>query len=255
MEKLWRLFREVGNSLELDKTLAVFDRELKRLVEYSAISIHLREDGALAPAYLAGVEFQKLPALEVYRPIRQEDVRGLADLRAVMAVPLDELGVAAVYRREPFSDGELEVLRQAAGKLLAAVRIAVAYRSAAAQAGLGGAAPLFRRLDAELSRCARESTALAVLACKIEGGREAREAAWSRLRGTCREYDFTAVSGDEFVLVLAGFTPCDLPEKRSRIQAIAAAAGVSARVGAGFFPDDGKDAEDLLAVASRRLHA
>ena len=254
MEKLWRLFRHLGDSLDLDETLATFDHELRAVVEYSSIAIHLRENGCLTPAYLAGLDFQRIPALEVYRPVRQPGLSGFAPLSSMMAAPLEESGVVALYRQKPFADPELNVLTAAASKLVGAARNALAYRAAAMQAGIAGAGALFRKLDSELSRCTRESASLAVLACKIEGAASAREAAWGRLRDTCREYDFAAVSGDEFVLVLAGFTARDLPEKQTRIEAIAAATGVSARVGAAFYPEDGKDSEDLLATASRRLH-
>ena len=254
MEKLWRLFCHVGNSLDLDDTLATFDRELRGLIEYASISIHLKENGLLTPAYMAGPEFQRLPALEIHRPLRHVAVNGLGELRTAMAVPLDQTGVLAVYRRTLFSQLDLETVMAAAPKLLAAVENALRYRSAAQQAGLGGAGALFQKLDAELARCARQSASLAVLACRIEGASAGREATYQRLRGSCREYDFAGAAGDEFVLVLAGFTPRDFPEKRARIEAMAAASGVSATVSAAFFPDDGKDAEDLLAVASRRLH-
>ncbi len=256
MEKLWRLFCRLGNSLDLDENLAAFDAELQRLVEFSSISIHFRRDGELSPIYLAGPDFQTLPVVEVSRPAPGAGPGGPRRLNHRLAVPLDRLGAVAVYRERPFTAAELEILTAAATKLLAAITNALAYRSAAEQAGIAGAGALFRRLDAELSRCVRESASLAVLACKIDGAAAGREAVWSRLRETCREYDFAAHSGDEFVLVLAGFTPRDLPEKLARINAIVSVwTGISVAVGAAFFPEDGKDAEDLLAAASRRLYA
>jgi hypothetical protein len=256
VEKLWRLFYHLGNSLGLDETLATFDAELRAVVEFSSISIHLPENGVLAPVYLAGLEFQRLPAFEISRPARDLAVSGFRELKNAMAAPLEQVGgVVAVHGGEPFSDSEFETFTAAVPKLQAALRNVLAYRNAAEQAGLAGAAALFRKLDAELSRCVRESTSLAILACRIDGEREPRDAAWQRLRGSCREYDFAVSSGDELILVLAGFTRRDLPEKQSRIEEIAATVGVSARVGAAFFPEDGKDAEDLLATASRRVHA
>jgi hypothetical protein len=175
------------------------------------------------------------------RPVQNLELAGFTESKNAMAAPLEHVGgVAAVYRRKPFSHPEFETFTAAIAKLQAVLRNVLAYRKAAEQAGLAGASALFRKLDAELSRCARESALLAILACTVQGELEARDAAWQRLRGTCREYDFAAATGDELIPVLAGFRPRDLAEKQSRIEAIAEVFGVSARVGAAFFPEDGK---------------
>jgi hypothetical protein len=61
------------------------------------------------------------------------------------------------------------------------------------------------------------------------------------------------------MLVLIGFHPRDLAEKLARVEEIVACIGVESglplriRIGAAFFPDDGGDAEDLLAIAGQRL--
>jgi diguanylate cyclase (GGDEF)-like protein len=82
------------------------------------------------------------------------------------------------------------------------------------------------------------------------------------LRESCREYDYVArMGGDEFVLVLP-----NLPRElvRVRMEQIAQmvrdigglceqdALGISC--GEAFYPQDGRDAEDLLAAADRRMY-
>src|SRR5207249_3244930 len=67
------------------------------------------------------------------------------------------------------------------------------------------------------------------------------------LRGVCREYDFVAHTGDSFVVLLADFARADLSRKRSQIAAVFRNAGLPATIGAALFPDDGSEAEDLLA--------
>jgi diguanylate cyclase (GGDEF)-like protein len=70
------------------------------------------------------------------------------------------------------------------------------------------------------------------------------------------------MGGDEFVLVLPGAGAADLDAKVEQLEEAVRAAGlkISAEtrlgisVGAGFFPEDGRDAESLLATADRRMY-
>ncbi|HYW42573.1 MAG TPA: diguanylate cyclase [Bryobacteraceae bacterium] len=291
MDKLCDLFRNLGNSLDLEDALSTFDRELRPLVDYQAVSVHLLENDRLSPAYAAGHEFQALASLETGlgegflgvaaqsgRPVRNCRVEGLGGLGIALVVPLEHSGaptaVAALFhdRDGVFSEADLETVVAAGGKLAPAIENARKYRDAARLAGIDpltgllNARSLFERLDAELARARRFEDRMAVLECAVEGLdggpellREVLEQVAAGLRGCCREYDFVAWTDDDLVLVLAGFTRAGLEHKRARIQALVEEAGrnaglpLFARVGAAFFPEDGSDAEDLLAAAANKL--
>jgi diguanylate cyclase (GGDEF)-like protein len=70
------------------------------------------------------------------------------------------------------------------------------------------------------------------------------------------------MGGDEFVLVLPGLKPADLAEKLWAIEELVIGAGVelcgerllNISVGAAFCPENGADAEGLLAGADRRMY-
>ena len=292
VEKICDLFRILGNSLDLGETLSSFDRELRRLLVYEAISLHVVENGRLLPAYAAGEEFATLASLEASlgegflglaagtrRPAlncRPDKVCGLG---LALVIPLDHGGavtsVLALYHdgSRAFSAADLDTLLAVAPKLAAAVENARTHQAAAQLAGFDpltgalNARAMFQRLDAELARTRRLREPLAVLQCTIEGLDESEPALSRRvlrqvaagLREGCREYDAVAWTGGDFVLVLAGFTPADLEEKRERIQRAVEEVGFSAGlplaagVGAAFFPEDAPDAEGLLAAAAERL--
>lgn len=285
------LFRTLGDSLDLEETLSRFDSELRRLIVYAAISVHLVEEGWLVPAYTAGEEFRTLSALEgrlgdgflgqaaaQRRPVNCR-TEALGRLGTALVVPMEHDGavtaVVALYGHpeRTFSEGDLAKLLAVRAKLAASIENARRYQSAQKLAGidrLTGALntrAMFHQLDAELARARRAGESLAVVECAIDGMDESlpelsrrvyRQLAGS-LRQCCREYDSVARPGDSFVLVLAGFTPADLEEKRAQIQMAVEEVGMraglplSASVGAAFFPEDASDAEGLLAAAAERL--
>jgi len=95
-----------------------------------------------------------------------------------------------------------------------------------------------------------------------EGGRLLKLVAIG-LQQNFREYDCVArMAGAEFVLVLSGLKRQDLPEKLKRAEAVTGGAVgaisganfIVLSMGAAFYPDDGADAESLLAEAGRRLY-
>jgi diguanylate cyclase (GGDEF)-like protein len=125
---------------------------------------------------------------------------------------------------------------------------------------------LFLKLDAELARCRRNHSALAVLVCDVEAAQRLRrrsgalQAVAAGMRRLCREEDCVARMGDRFVLVLDSFTERHLAEKRRRIEALMAELTADServpvvKIGAAFYPEDGGYAEDLLAVAEARMN-
>jgi diguanylate cyclase (GGDEF)-like protein len=302
VEALSAIFRNLGNSLDLDNVFATLDRELRRLVNYDTIAIYVADSAELTLAYAAGGELAWLQssageellaeAVGQNRPA----VRHIPDdfvpqcshaAESVMIYPIAQstsngcrmIAVLALHSPASFSAADIDILRAIAPKVSASIGNARQYQEAAAlaeadsQTGLANARSLFKRLDAELARAARSDTSLAILQCSIEGidqsGRFCSPAAARRvfetlarkLKESCREYDFAARSGDELVLVLPGFRRQFLEDKRTAIRRMVEEAGLRAGlpifavIGDAFFPGEGKDAEDLLTIAARKVAA
>jgi diguanylate cyclase (GGDEF)-like protein len=96
----------------------------------------------------------------------------------------------------------------------------------------------------------------------LEGNKVLRYVA-DVLRENCREYDYVArMGGDEFVILLPGSDREAVRRRITEFQSIACDAGgavnglgvVTLSVGEAFYPDDGSDAEQLLAEADRRMY-
>ena len=96
----------------------------------------------------------------------------------------------------------------------------------------------------------------------LEGNRVLRLFAQA-LKDTCREYDYVArMGGDEFVVDCTGLSADAAGKKAEQMRALARQAGsevcgediLSLSVGRAMYPEDGKDAEQLLAEADRRMY-
>jgi GGDEF domain-containing protein len=287
-------FGDLGSSLDLVETLAGFDRDLRRLIAYQAITLHIPRDGRLAPAFVAGDAFHRLASLEPRlgegflgtaaagrRVMRNCRVEGLNGLASALLYPLESsaglAGMLALYHSgsNAFSEQDFQIVASIAPKLTAAVENALKYERAARLAGVDpltgsvSARALFERLDAALARARRSHGEVAVIQCEIQGLAECPpelstdvfNRVAEALRGCCREYDFVARSGDDFILLLEGFERRGLERKHTQIQAAVEEAGVdaglplSAAMGAAFFPSDASDAEGLLSAASENLLA
>jgi diguanylate cyclase (GGDEF)-like protein len=89
-------------------------------------------------------------------------------------------------------------------------------------------------------------------------GNQVLKAVGGALRESCREYDYVArMGGDEFVLILPASKREDLRVRiaeLANIGAQAAVVGLTMSVGEAFFPENGEDAEQLLAEADRRMY-
>jgi diguanylate cyclase (GGDEF)-like protein/putative nucleotidyltransferase with HDIG domain len=213
------------------------------------------------------------------------DPTKFSTLRSALAVPLQgvngTVGVLTLYhaQKDAFSKDHLRVLLALASKVAMSVENAVKYQKAESSATtdylteLPNARSLFLQLDGEISRSKRSQGELTVIVCDLDGfkdindrlghleGNRVLQLIAKGLRESCREYDYVArMGGDEFVLILP-----NLPRElvRVRMQQVAQmvrdigrqceqSLGISC--GEAFYPQDGRDAEDLLAAADRRMY-
>lgn len=207
-------------------------------------------------------------------------------LGAVLAVPLEGLngvvGVLALYRaeRDSFTKDHLRILLAISSKIALSVENALKYSIAERSAttdyltGLPNARSLFLQLDGELARCKRAKSPLAVLVCDLDGFKQINDRFGHlegnrvlslfaiKLKEACREYDYVArMGGDEFVLILPGLKPEAIRDKAQHLRRLAADAGrevcgkdwLSLSVGHAFYPNEGTEAEQLLAEADHRM--
>jgi len=215
------------------------------------------------------------------------DPSKFSTLRSALAVPLEGvagiIGVLALYRgeRDAFTTDHLRILLAVSGKMALAIENALKYQQAENSAttdyltGLPNARSLFKQLDRDLARCKRENSTLTVMVSDMDGfkqindrfghleGNRVLRLFAQALKDTCREYDYVArMGGDEFVVIAPGLVAEAAGKKTEQMRALARQAGsevcgeeiLSLSVGLSVFPTDGKDAEQLLAEADRRMY-
>jgi diguanylate cyclase (GGDEF)-like protein/putative nucleotidyltransferase with HDIG domain len=209
-------------------------------------------------------------------------------LRSALAVPLEGVSgivaVLALYRThtDAFSKDHLRILLAISSKLGFTIENALKYRLAEDSAttdyltGLPNARSLFLHLDREIARCKRSALPLAVFVSDLNGfkqvndrfghfqGNKLLQMFAEALKDCCREYDYAArMGGDEFIVIAPGLTQEAAAEMAQRLQSIIAEVGkvicgeclVSVSIGQAFYPEDGNNAEHLLAEADRRMYA
>jgi diguanylate cyclase (GGDEF)-like protein/putative nucleotidyltransferase with HDIG domain len=215
------------------------------------------------------------------------DPSKFSTLRSALAVPLEGtagvIGVLALYRgeRDAFTSDHLRILLAVSGKMALSIENALKYQQAEDSAttdyltGLPNARSLFLQLDRELARCKRDNLALTVMVSDMDGfkqindrfghleGNRVLRLFAQALKDSCREYDYVArMGGDEFVVIAPGLTADAAGKKAEQMKVLARQAGtdvcgediLSLSVGRALFPEDGKDAEQLLAEADRRMY-
>lgn len=208
-------------------------------------------------------------------------------LRSALAVPLEGVsgvvGVLTLYHghADAFSKDHVRILTAIQSKLALSVENALKYRIAENSAtldyltGLPNVRSLFLHLDSELARCKRTGQPLTILVCDLDGfkqindrfghltGNQVLSSVAQKLKEACREYDYAArMGGDEFVLVMPGLKPETIALTEQRLHRLALEVGrkisgkdaLSLSVGHASYPDDGIDAEDLLAKADKRMY-
>jgi diguanylate cyclase (GGDEF)-like protein len=208
-------------------------------------------------------------------------------LRSALSVPLEGLdgvvGVLTLYKleKDAFTADHLRVLLAVSSKMALSIENALKYQQAESSAttdyltGLPNARSLFLQLDRELARCKRTKSTLTVMVCDMDGfkqindrfghleGNRVLKIFAQRLKESCREYDYVArMGGDEFVVVAPGLTPDATRQKMLALREMARTAGhdvcredlLSLSVGQAVYPENGLDAEELLAEADRRMY-
>lgn len=207
-------------------------------------------------------------------------------LESALAVPLEGdrgiCGVLTLYRstRDSFSRDELRLLQSVGPRLTRVIQEAVKYReSANASAtdpltGLPTGRAILLHLQDELDASKQTKRPLTVLLCDLDAFKKVNDRfghvngnrILSRLAGDlkrlCAAGEFAArMGGDEFVLVLPAIEPACLEQRILDIENAAREAGaaicndrsITLSTGAASSPDDGAAAEDLLAIANRRM--
>ena len=217
---------------------------------------------------------------------RNQEASG--SLRSALSVPLEDpsglIGVLTLYHRDnmAFTHEHLRLVQTLACAMAQAIQVSLQgaeageSRSTDRLTGLPNARSLFLHLDRELARSKRTEEPLTVLVCDMSGLKNVNDRFGRRQGDTvlklvaqkltegCREYDYVSrMAGDEFVLVLSDRSPGLVDAVRARLsRAIAEAERevceegiLQATFGEGHFPRDGKDAEELLVAAGRRVFA
>ena len=208
-------------------------------------------------------------------------------LRSALAVPLDGvngvLGVLALYRaeRDAFSKENLRILQAISSKVALSIENALSQRLLETSittdylTNLPNARSLFLSLDHEVSRAARTGIPLAVVVADLDGfkqindrfghlaGNAVLRIVADGLREHCGPADYVArLGGDEFVMLIPGASDAELDRKIDQMREAARIGGattpepshLSISIGIAHFPEDGSDAEQLLAEADRRMY-
>jgi diguanylate cyclase (GGDEF)-like protein/putative nucleotidyltransferase with HDIG domain len=208
-------------------------------------------------------------------------------LRSALAVPLTgahgRLGVLALYRgdRDSFTKENLRILLAISMKVASAIENALSQRLHETSmttdylTNLPNARSLFLTLDTEVARAQRAGTQLAVVVTDLDGfktvndrhghlvGNKVLRVVANGFREQCTATDYVArMGGDEFVLLVMHADAVHLDEKINAMRRVVVDAGgttpepcpLSLSVGIAIYPDDGADAEQLLAEADRRMY-
>ena len=210
------------------------------------------------------------------------------ELRAALSIPLvgvqkDVFGVLTLYSMtaDGFERDHLRILLAMSSKLGLSLQNSLQFRRAENNAetdfltGLPNARRLFLQLDRELEESAGSGRGLGVVVCDLNRFKEVNDqrghlagnrllsAIAEQFRMECGPGETVArMGGDEFVFLLRGMGERDVEERlRAIAQAVEAASrragvgiAVTASLGASLYPVDGLTAEELLALADRRMY-
>ena len=208
-------------------------------------------------------------------------------LRSGLAVPLEGVdglvGTLTLYHSQPhaFTGDHLRIVQAISSKICLTIENAHQYQEARESAltdeltGLPNIRPLFLHLNEQLARSKSTGSPLTVLVLDLDRFKEVNDRfghlegnqllrlVAQGLRSHCRANDFVArMGGDEFVLILCDLPPEALERRKRELAEMVLAAGrkvcaediVSLSAGHASFPSDGAGAEQLLAVADKRMY-
>jgi diguanylate cyclase (GGDEF)-like protein/putative nucleotidyltransferase with HDIG domain len=207
--------------------------------------------------------------------------------RSALSVPLPGLqgvvGALTLYHRVAgaFSNEHMRVFMAVSSKagltIESALRFAQVQETAATDSltGLLNMRMLFQRLETGLQDAARRNGRLAILVADLDAfkrindqfghmtGNVILQEAAKVLKQACRKRDLVArMGGDEFVLLLEDAEPpyidgriADLDRRVADVgRRVCGAEFLRLSAGAAFFPEDGRNAEDLLGKADARMY-
>ena len=207
--------------------------------------------------------------------------------RSALSVPLPGLqgvmGALTLYHRDSgaFTRDHLRVLLAVSSKagltIENAIRFVCAEESAVTDAltGLPNARSLFLRLDTEMKAAAQHGSRMAVLVADMDrfkdvndqhghaAGNRVLEATARALREATHDGGYAArMGGDEFVLLWPDAEPGAIQNQVEQLDHLVAEAGkqicpdepLGLSIGVAFYPDDGDNAEELLASADARMY-
>jgi diguanylate cyclase (GGDEF)-like protein/putative nucleotidyltransferase with HDIG domain len=204
VQTLFELSGDLGNSLCMTDTLAIFASRLKTLIPHDLICIYTCEGGVLHANYVAGKERQLFSSLKIpvgeglsgwvakhnssvvngnpaVEPGYLNDPAVITNLKSALAIPLEEdgsaIGVISLYSVEQnaFSRDHLRVLHALGPRLGSAMsngrKLSEARDIAVTDylTGLPNSRSLYLHLDEELARSRRKGTSLGVLLCDLDG--------------------------------------------------------------------------------------
>jgi diguanylate cyclase (GGDEF)-like protein len=210
------------------------------------------------------------------------DPNAYSTMRSALAVPLDNgeghtIGVAALYHegRDVFTKDHLQLLETVGPKLALFVEQAAPTAESPDQStidrltGLPHGRTAFLHLESEIVRCKRLNTSLAVLVCSVDGLREMNQRLGriegdkvlrqiaTAIKDTCHDSDYVARLGThEFVVVIPGMRPEFIQERIAKLAKVAHLGGkqpLTLIVGDAYFPEDGREPEQLIGEADRRM--
>ena len=207
-------------------------------------------------------------------------------LQCAVSVPLDStkgiIGALTLYstRANAFTVDHLRILKSIAVKAGSTIHNALIHEAIGKTAhtdpltGLPNAGALAEQLQNEASRALRDRKPFSVFMIDVNrlkeindtqghlAGNRAIKAVGDALRSCLRPYDFLArMGGDEFVLLLPGMdsegAAAKRPDLAAAIQTLAKdfpEAPISISMGSASYPADGRDPEQLVALADQRMY-